>query len=90
MFEQSLLEFNSRTNILQNIQHFIRFLGINSTSGSNIHNIIVQLVQVGHQAVALDLSPGLAGSPEGPEVNIGAALVVRHQGEGVVLIAWPL
>ena len=90
MSEQSLLEFNPRLKILQNIQHFIRFLGINSTSGSNIHNIIIQLVQVGHQAVALELSSGLAFSPEGPEVSVGAALVVRHQSERVVFIAGPL
>ena len=90
MFKQSLPEFNSRTNILQNVQHFIRFLGINSTSGSNIHNIIIQLVQVGHQAVALELSSGLAFSPEGPEVSVGAALVVRYQSECIVFIAGPL
>ena len=90
MFKQSLLEFNSRTNILQNIQHFIRFLGINSTSGSNIHNIIIQLVQVGDQAVALELSSGLAGSPEGPQVSVSAALIVWYQSECIVFIAGPL
>ena len=86
LFEQSLLEFNARIKILENIQHFIRFLWVNSTSSSDIYNIIIQLVQVGHQAVALELSLGLAGPPKGPEVSIGAAHVVGHQCEGVVLI----
>ena len=86
LFEQSLLEFNARIKILENIQHFIRFLWINSTSSSDIYNIILQLVQVGHQAVALELGLGLAGPSKDPKVSVGAAHVVGYQREGVVLI----
>lgn len=85
-----LNQFVAGFNVSQSVSHDIWIWRINGTCSNDIHNVIVQLMELGDQVIALEFSSGFSGSAKLSEIDIGSGNAICYQIELVVLVSWSL